>query len=270
MAAGNVQGTSGTPAPAKDNAAGAAIGPHASGAWYDGVPAEVLTDKVKAFKDVGELAKGYANLEKLVGRKGVILPTPDAKPEEIAEFRKALGVPEKPEEYDWKAPEGGALTLDDAAMADIKKAFHGANMTKEQFGKVLDYYATREATIMKQAQDSMLAEQTATVGKLKKEWGAEFDANLEKVRQVAKATGLGDVFRDAGVGNSEAAIKALLKVARHLPETELTGAKPADENSLRAELETIRRSPAFRDPTHPDHGRMISRREAIFKSLNPG
>jgi hypothetical protein len=58
-----------------------------------------------AGKDVNELFIEHASLSRKVKERGIIVPTKDSPPEEIAEFHTRMDLPTKPEEYDLKADE---------------------------------------------------------------------------------------------------------------------------------------------------------------------
>lgn len=59
---------------------------------------------LKDFKTPADLAKSYVETKKMVGQKTTGIPGKDATPEQIAEFRKAYGVPDKPEDYGFEPP----------------------------------------------------------------------------------------------------------------------------------------------------------------------
>ena len=56
----------------------------------------------KSIKDQDGLWKHLAGAEKLIGKKGIIPPSENSSPEEIARYRKDMGIPETPEEYEFK------------------------------------------------------------------------------------------------------------------------------------------------------------------------
>jgi hypothetical protein len=75
--------------------------PHA---WMEGLTAEQKADAdlVKALskfeKGIPDFAKAYPELEKKLGQS-VIIPNEKSTPEERAAYRKAAGIPDKPEDY---------------------------------------------------------------------------------------------------------------------------------------------------------------------------
>jgi hypothetical protein len=63
--------------------------------------------KAKGFKTVDDLAKSYREAEHAIRNGGKFnVPGDDAKPEEVAAYHKAIGVPEKAEDYTITLPEG--------------------------------------------------------------------------------------------------------------------------------------------------------------------
>lgn len=75
--------------------------------WTSRLPEEMSDsrDKLGRYRSVTDLAKAYINAERTIGKKGVIIPGQNATPEEMAAFDKALGVPEKAEDYGKLRPE---------------------------------------------------------------------------------------------------------------------------------------------------------------------
>src|SRR3990172_4310041 len=86
---------------------------------------------VKDLKDVPTIFKMLEDQKAALSRRPGGVPQDNAKPEEWAAFNKALGVPEKPEEYEFgKMPEG--MESNKEFEADMRKLFHGAGVTKRQ------------------------------------------------------------------------------------------------------------------------------------------
>ncbi len=88
-------------------------------------------------KDPDTFFKWVDNLNTTVGKKGVIIPGEGAAPEEIANFHKTLGVPDKPEEYEF----GNIEELKDAKRDDskdliVKQLFKDAGIPKAAAAKV--------------------------------------------------------------------------------------------------------------------------------------
>jgi len=239
--------------------------PGAGGEWWAKLPAELQTTKIKSFKTVDELAKSHANLETLVGRKGVIVPGKDATAEEQARFKAAIGVPEAPEKYSWKAPDGWSETdkkIEAAARAD----FHKIGLTDQQYSAVMSRYAEAQQQLatQKQAQDKQELRQTFTA--LKKEWGEEFEGNIRLAEQTAEALGLTETIRELGLTNKAAAIKAFVKLGQAVQPDTLPGAGgQSGALGLEQQIAAVRKSKEMMDANHPGHAEAVQRLEALYK-----
>jgi hypothetical protein len=179
------------PAPA-DNAAPVTTPPADAAPpsdWRASLPPEIRdAPSVAKFNDVGALAKSYLEAEKKIGQKGVIVPGENATPEEQAAFRAALGVPDAPDAYGLKAPEGipAEVWSEDNANAFATEA-HKLGLTPAQAQGIAAWWA------------GSMAQQMASVGLepdgrtwedvLKTEWGTSFDAKLDLAKRAVKEFG---------------------------------------------------------------------------------
>lgn len=88
-------------------------------------------------KDPETFFKWVDNLNTTVGKKGVLIPGDKATPEEITNFRTALGVPAKPEEYEFvdidELKDSKRIPETDLA---VKKLMHEAGIPKEAAKKL--------------------------------------------------------------------------------------------------------------------------------------
>ncbi len=60
---------------------------------------------LKDFKTPADLAKSFIETKKMVGQKNNGIPGKDATPEQVAEYHKAIGVPDAAEGYEFKKPD---------------------------------------------------------------------------------------------------------------------------------------------------------------------
>jgi len=157
---------------------------------------ENLTNTVAKYKSADGLLKGAANLVNFAGRKveGVIVPNEGSSPEEIAEYKKAIGVPESPTAYDLK-PENMPEGMDwDAGLAETwQGAFHEAGISQEQAQQLSQAYSDITNTQLQQANETLaanaaseMAEQQAQV---QKEWGANYANNMQSAVDMAEVVG---------------------------------------------------------------------------------
>lgn len=131
---------------------------------------------LQKFGTVPELIKSYVHKSKLVGAKGVILPTEGSPPEVINEFRRQMGIPNTPEEYDFTPkdlPEG--VTWDDAKGKEYGKVFHELGISQTAAAKLAELQANDQAAMyakFKQQQvDSLNADWAESEKYLQEEYG---------------------------------------------------------------------------------------------------
>lgn len=97
-----------------------------------------------------EIFKQFDNLQTLLGKRPPAIPGENATEEEIAAFNKAVGVPEKPDDYELKTPEWGE---EEAALGEalgklrnegfesgVKELFLKAGLTPRQAAVLSEGY----------------------------------------------------------------------------------------------------------------------------------
>lgn len=200
------------------------------GAFVEGWTAKLPEDMKEAgaslgkFKSVTDLAKSYHHLEKTIGARpqGVIVPTDKSTPEEIAAYRKAMGVPEKLEEYNVtpeKLPDG--MTWNPETAKPYMEIAHKHNIPPAAMKALV-------AVQMQQEQNRVdalttLVQKRLADGKadLQKEWGADFEKNIGRAQIAAKLAAVDSNspgFSDPNV------VKAFVRLASMLSEDKLVSA----------------------------------------------
>lgn len=190
------------------------------------------TDALEAkFTEPKALVGSYLSLEKLISAKGIIPPGPNATADERAAFHKALGRPDKPEDYGvGKAPDKLGdqpfpKELWDQARADgFQKVAHEIGLTKEQAAKLAEFdMTTGLARLGKFNEVQQQAREQAETA-LKTEWGAKFGENLALAKKAAEQAGGADLLAHP-LANDPVFIKAMAKVGAMIVETPAAGAR---------------------------------------------
>ena len=183
---------SATPAPAADappadsaNAIGQST-PDWSMALPDDMRGWVET---KGWKDPSEAIKSYRELEKFVGAekagRAVVLPKDENDAEGRENLYKALGRPDKPEEYAL-AEVFGDLPIDGEMLNGVATGMHQAGLSAAQAKAVATVYQEQMAAQEK----AMLAKTKAETDEILREWGPAKERNLELAKRGAAAMGL--------------------------------------------------------------------------------
>lgn len=157
----------------------------------------------------------------------VSIPGDDADEEAKKAFREKFGVPENPQDYKLPAVEG----VKDADTSNIRSIFHEAGLNQPQaekvFGKIMSEFATEQ----QQAQQRLKSRVESNTEEIKREWGDNYEANLEKVRQTYAKLGGGEDFAkslmETGIMYGPDTMRMGLKIADKVLEDDFFAGTPA-------------------------------------------
>lgn len=202
----------------------------AKGYWPDDWREKAANGDAKVSQRLGRYASPEAVATALIAAQNRIssgeLKTvlgKDAKPEEIATWRKENGIPETAAKYDLQLGDGLVVGKDDLPLVNkFLEAAHGTNQTPDQVKASLRaYYAVQESITQQRAEADMQAQDDAT-DSLRAEWGNEFKRNMNQISGLMDSVGgkgLKDQFLSGRladgtpIGSSPAALKMLLSLA---------------------------------------------------------
>jgi len=196
------------------------------------------------FKSFDEMAKAHLELEKRLGSE-VRVPGTDASEEELAAYRKAIGVPESPDKYVFddlpELPPG--YSYDDASLNDYKAMAHKMNLTPEQAQGLARWQNEKLAAGMKQAEEAKAIAaadarraKESLVTSLRRELGSGFDSELDHaVRFVSKYDALipglkADLDR-TGFGDSPSGIRLMMQLAKLTADDDIVDGAPASSGA---------------------------------------
>lgn len=186
------------------------------------------------FTDPKALIGSYASLEKMISAKGIIPPGPNATPADKDAFYKALGRPDKAEDYGVsKAPEKLGdkpfpKELWDQARADgFAKVAHQLGLTKEQAAKLAEFDMQTGMERLGKFNEVQLKAKTDAESELKAEHGDKFPEFLARAERGAAALGLTKemVANDPALANNPNFIRMAAKVAEMVGEKSAAGAR---------------------------------------------
>lgn len=270
-------------------AAGAPAGNQAPD-WRSSLPEELRNEKVfesiKA-KDMNEafpvLAKNYVHAQKLVGADKLVVPGPNATPEEKDAFYTKLGRPAKAEEYGYKLPEGLTEDRIDKGRIDTwRKEFHEAGIPKAAAERILNKYLADEFGTVQAREQARQQELQQNELKVKEEFGVKFDEKVNFARLALREFGndnLVQVLESTGLGSNPEFVKLFATIGEKLADhraisgqgtqgnaygsPELAQAALTDFNSKNENMK------ALFDRAHPDHDRVVEERRKLFEAAFP-
>jgi hypothetical protein len=241
----------------------------ASTDWRASLPADLReAPSLASLADVTALAKAHVEAQTLIGRKGLIIPTEKDAPEVHARFRAALGVPEKPEGYALKAPEG---IPPEAWGEDGVKALatwaHELGLTPAQAQGIADRYAKTQAESLQRAAEGIEPDGRKMEDVLRQEWGVGYDGKVELARRAAKRYGGNSVIDklEANLGGADM-LRMFAAIGEDMAEDRPAGMGTGrGAGDPKAELKEIMKADSpYWQPLHPEHRNMVQRAKELF------
>jgi hypothetical protein len=176
-----------------------------------------LTDFVKAYRDTAkERETVKKELGELKARPIITIPKADSKPEEIANYRKAAGVPDTPDGYRFSIPDG---VPKDAIKPEDFKSFadlaHKHNISPAAAQEIVAFETARAVAARKAYADEMNAKTKANSDALIAKYGVDgAKVKVADALKVVEALG-GKELKDEleqGQGNNPKLIEAFIKL----------------------------------------------------------
>ncbi len=201
--------------------------------WISGLPDEFKNHEyLKTFQKPGDFVKtalGFKSESEALKTKlgdAIFKPGENATDEEKTAYYKALGVPEKPTDYEFAKAEG--IETDPKMVEWAQGLFKKANLTKEQ-GQLISAewngfvkgLTDAQVEANKAEEVKIEAARNEAETKLKTEWGAEYDGNVEFVKRGFKKFSNEEfnAFVDrTGIGNDPGFIKFIYNVGKTMGE----------------------------------------------------
>ncbi len=229
----------------------------------------------KGFKDVSALADSYINLEKLhsAGPDRLLkLPESMDAPEAAAVWEK-LGKPKDAKGYGLQVPEKGDAKLTewfgDSALKN--------NLTANQAQGMMKAWNERQAAVVAQTIENQKIAMAQNTEKLKTEWGAAYEKNMNLAKSGAIALDLDAASIDL-LGNTigtERLFKQLSKIGAGVGESSFVSGRPAADGTVtpeqaRSELKNLFQDRAWVQKYTSGDSEAKKRMEHLQKMASPG
>jgi hypothetical protein len=160
--------------------------------WLDALPedAKEYKDTLAKYKSVPDMAKALANANQLIGKK-LGVPNEKSTPEEVAAYRKALGIPDTLDDYKFapdQLPEG--MEWSDEFAKPFAEIAHQHNIPPGAMKALANQFTAYEKFKVEAIQATYEKQRGEAVQTLRKEWGGEFEKNIGLAKQAAKMAGV--------------------------------------------------------------------------------
>lgn len=223
----------------------------------------------KGYQDLDTAVASFRELEArfLAGDKLVVPKEGDA-PEVVDAFYKAIGRPDGPEGYEIPAIEGHDI---DEGLADaMREAAFKAGVPKAAFEQLVEQFNQYGQQLVEGSADAALAAKKEGSEALRREWGANFAANVSHANKAMSALELDADYvtrMEAGLGTAET-MKLLAKIGMGVGEDALVGGGGARfQMSLadaQAELASMREDKAKAEKLMKGDADLTARRKVLL------
>lgn len=185
------------PPPSSNSNAGGEGGPGeiAYSALVESITDQNLRSTAERFGSFSDVVGTVAKLRQDLSDR-IRIPSAKATPEDVAKFRKALGVPGAPEEYQFAPPEGVEFDDNDKAIVEaFRPIAHKYNVPQAAFAEFMSELTKMGGEIRQNITEEVHSFREETQALLDKEWGSDKAKNINFATRASKAHG-GDKFID--------------------------------------------------------------------------
>lgn len=207
--------------------------------WRMSIADPELQKLAGRYDSVSAMAKAVADLRRETSvRIKPLGPNPTA--EEVVAFRRQTGVPDSAEDYAFEGVEEESLTEGDRAFRlEMARAMHGAHVTADQaaaLGATYNEFLDRQRSEAAETETALLE---ANLVELQREYGIDYDRNVEFSRRAARMFGNDDFMEfletrkvdGVPLGDHPAFIRAFAKIGRNASEPAIDTGSPLGERS---------------------------------------
>lgn len=239
--------------------------------WKDIFPEALKTDSfVNRFESAEEFAKGLQNMKRLVGKKGLERPDPNAPPEHWNEYWDTIGRPSSPDAYEIQNIKDSTGTdiyeFDSEVIKEVLPEVHKLGYTNDQAQFMFDLYAKREMASMEAEKAAFEKRTLNTLTELQAEFKESTDATIKRGLNALENLGIYDALAEAGLDTDIRFVKAGIRLSHEYSEATI-GEGASVKNSM-SRLEEIEALPAFRDARDPNHKKLVNERNRILKEMH--
>jgi hypothetical protein len=158
-----------------------------AGNWFDGLHADFKADPsvetfTKTDDGLNKFVESHLNLRKKMGT-AVWIPQEGAKPEDIADFRAKLGIPQTPDKYEIKYKEHEVLQFDENIDKTYKALAHKIGLTPKQAQELADFDSDR----LINAHTTSTKAYEEAVNAVKEEWGNDYQVNIDRANNLIRS-----------------------------------------------------------------------------------
>ena len=228
--------------------------------WFSGPGMDASLKESKTLPNVktfSDLALMFHNQEKVLGKKGQIVPTDPSDKATIDAYYKAVGWPDKPEEYPAPTMPAG-MQVNPELDKTLRSWAHELHMTADQYKGLAERIAQANVAERNNAEaDQARAAETAR-NQMRTAWGSKYEYNVQLANTAAAAFADENELahaKEAGWLGDPVFLSIMQKVGSAVSPDRLhaNSAGQTDTTALEQKIGELERSDAYRKSEHPQH-----------------
>lgn len=228
---------------------------------------------------VEDLAKGYTNLEKLLGRDKVPTPLNEEDEEGWSRWYAASGRPEAPDKYDFKRPEKLPTTLayDEDLEKNFRTAAHSNGLNKKQASALYEQFVKHQIERTSAWEVGQTQSKQKVESDLRREHGAQYEGFLTSAK-TAVGQYADPEFRqyldETGLGNDPRMIRMFGRIGKEMVgEQRLVGKPQMTASSADIQRTISEHRERYKEPLwnkeHPDHAMRVKEMNTLYQTAFP-
>lgn len=240
--------------------------------WRDKyVPEDLRKEKIyDAIKDLPTAFKTLGHQAKLVGRKGILLPTETSGQSEWDSFHEALGRPKTADEYVMDVPEENADDFSEELITEARGMFHGLGFNQKQVDTLWEFEKKRVAAMNKALDDFEAQELAEMETALRNKLGTAYDEGIHLGNRMISENAVEGEERDyllAEYGNNPRFAGFIINMAKKFVEHRIITDVETPSSDLEGRKKELMASDAYKNMNHPDHKSVADQVRRIFEQL---
>lgn len=252
-------------------------------AFLSSLPEDFQTDPTfNKFNDVGELARSYKNVEKMVGAdQNSVFKIP--KDGDLSEVYSALGRPESADKYEVDAlkDESFSSMIDPEVVSKVREVAYEKGVSNEALNAIMNVYKDDvQSQVSKSSEQSekFLSESREAI---QRELGAAFEERVAQIHGLQEKYGdealSGLVEKFPQVFQSAPFVRFMAKIAPQFVENgelEAQSSGKLSPTEARMQIAELESQPDFmsvmQDKSNPKRKSMMAERDRLYKMANRG
>lgn len=245
--------------------------------WKESLPDEIKDHpSLASFAEPVDLAKSWVNVQKLIGKEKLPLPSNPEDTEGWNLVYSRLGKPETVEGYEVKIDDlPKELPVDENFLKGFKDTAFKLNLLPNQVQGLFNWWMETEKGILEELDNQETAERETAEGELRRSWGKAYEQNIKLANSMINKFGAGDKEKLLSkYGNDLLIIRLLADIGKAFSEDGIIGEVPLltlTPGEAQAEIDKIMgdSNHAYHKADDPGHKAAVDHVQSLYKLVYP-